>query len=73
MDIENCILGWSDQLNQLAVELLRYFDMIELKSQVGSTCRGSFENMCWRIYLCFLYAAEKRVVILTHILSHVQR
>ena len=46
--------------------------MTELISQVGSTHRGSFGNMCWRIYLFFLYAAQKRVVVLTHILPHVQ-
>ena len=46
--------------------------MTGLISHVGSTRRGSFGNMCWRIYLFFLYAAQKRVVILTYILPHVQ-
>ena len=46
--------------------------MTELISQVGSTRRGSFGNTSWRIYLFFLYAAQKCVVFLTHILPHAQ-
>ena len=46
--------------------------MTELISQAGSNHRGSFGNTYWVIYLFFPYAAQKRAVVLTHILSHVQ-
>ena len=32
----------------------------------------SFGNMCWRVYLFFLYNVQKCVVVLTHILPYVQ-
>ena len=46
--------------------------MTELMSQVGSTRRWQFWKYVLENLFVLLYAAQKRVVVLTHILPHVQ-